>query len=199
MQVPVTGTFSGVAEIELPEPPPGPGGPVGPFKYFRATSPVQVVTLDGLDGEADGAYRLIYRIKNDSHPSPGNVTVYDLRPNDLTPSGMHTLRWSIWDRPQDGYQIQRDVFAFWLMGGADFDMTLCGEMMIHAAAVVEGANLERHFTGQFSTFGSGVHISSQTGGRWVDSSTPIVKFAVHSDIPDGIGKGSEFALYKIGR
>lgn len=172
---------------------------IPPFVYKRIAEPAQVVTLDGLDAEADGFYRFIYRIKNDSHPVLPAVTTYDIRPNGLTPSGMHTLRWSIWDRPQDSSQIQRDNFSLWLVGGGDFGAVCCGEMLIYAAAEVEGVQLERHFTGQFSTFGNGVHLSCQTGGRWTNTTTPINSFNVCSDIPDGIGIGSEFALYKVGR
>src|SRR5690349_958729 len=101
----------------------------------KVTQATNLVTFSNLDGEAEGFYKLIYKIKNDSSPVFPAVTVYDIRPNGLT-TNQDTSRFTIWTT------IQLDAFSFWLVGGADGGAVLAGEMTIYAAASVSGVPLE---------------------------------------------------------
>lgn len=159
----------------------------------KILQPTQSITFDGLNGETDGFYRLIYKIKNDGIPVFPDVVVYDIRPNGII-TNQHTVRWSVW-----WSSTQLDQFSFWLVGGGDAQAVCAGEMLIYAASSVADVPLDRYFTGHFTTFGDLIHLGCHTSGRWADNTTPITSFSITATHANGIGKGSEFSLSRVGR
>lgn len=188
MQVPiVVDGFTISTQLDLPITVSG-----GLIANKQITEPTQIVTFDNLNAEVDGFYHLLYRIKNDSAPVFPDVTVYDIRPNGII-DNQHTTRWTTWS----GTQV--DQFNFWLVGGADANAVLAGEMWIYAASRVAGVSLQRYFTGHFTTLGDNLHLGCTTSGRWSDATTIIDRFDIRASLAGGIGVGSEFSLYKAGR
>lgn len=147
----------------------------------------QTVTFSGLDGDTDGSYLLLGKIKNGA-ASDDEVQV---RPNGVT-----TNLTQVWAN-FDGSSLAVNTESNWDWIYLAANSVASGRMLISAQKVVHSVAKERRMQSTSYTDIGGVKRCYERTGLWNETSTNLTSLDIVSDIANGIGDGSVIGLYKF--
>ncbi len=160
-------------------------------------APASSVTFDGLDGEADWAYLLVWRIE----AYPLARAEYELRPNGVT----------------EGLRAQHRAMAFnrwqeatsWPIGQVERMVAECTRLYCWGVAVIDARVSRRTPPNARTVLCEGargaereqVHsfLNHTARGTWDDRSSVLTRLEVHASRPDAIGPGSLLGLFRLVR
>ena len=149
------------------------------------TSDVTDVTFSGLDGDTDGVYLLVFRLK----AAASGAVVLQMNGATTNHSGAQAV-------------IRADAASFyggtgtWRFANPSNGDVYSGEVRISAKSSINGVGQRRQYWGQ-----SGGHSGSYSqyywyGGEWDDTSTNITSIVIHAEVASAIANGSQFSLFK---
>ena len=166
----------------------GPGGSGGLILVEKKifTSNLTEYTFSGLNGNADGVYRLIWKIKNNSVVQ----TFYTIKPNNVTTN--QTWR----SLTTNATPATTSTQSLLYVGGCDPAAVASGECVIHAAQSVNSVTQNRMIHGAYYYVASGVLTMTQYMGIWAEAAINITSIVFLADQTNGLGNGSEIVLYK---
>lgn len=150
------------------------------------TSNLTEYTFSGLDGNADGVYRLIWKIKNNNILQ----SFYTIKPNNVTTN--QSWRSLITNATAASTSTQTLLYV----GAADPGALGSGECVIHAAQSVNSVVQNRMIHGSYHYTASGVLTMTQFMGIWAETATNLTSIVFLADQTEGLGDGSEIVLYK---
>lgn len=145
------------------------------------------VTFSGLNGESDGSYILLWRMKNNGSAE----ALYEFRPNGATTNGgSNRIRFST---STSSTSHSTAVFA-----RCDPSQTSMGFASFLPARVIEGVSLPRYFISrELQRLSSATSFGTTYSGIWDETATDITSLEVNAGVTNGIGAGSTLALYRL--
>lgn len=149
------------------------------------TSAAQDSTFSGLDGDNDGIYYLIGRIKNAS----GSTCAYTLQPNGISTNQASIRQFA----HNSGGGV--DQTSNLRLAETETGVTIAGSWNFNPLKVQNSVALQRFYWGQYTGFSATV-VNGQVSGRWNETSTNVTSLVVHADNSNCIGDGSTLGLYK---
>lgn len=169
----------------------GGGGALTLLEHITLTANATSATFSGLDGNADGLYKLIAKIKSNT----ANTCLFELRPN-AESSNMFGTHGYFYGNTVGSTQTNSLVIGF-TNGNAQacgIEATIEARKNANSVAQV----LTMHGTYSNPRFGSNAFSGTFAGG-WNDTSANITSLQIYSPESNGIADGSEFWLYKYGQ
>jgi len=158
------------------------------IEHKTVTTNSTTVTFSSLDGNTDGIWRLIVKLKNNSGSGP----FYILAPNGATTnlnSGQFYQQ-----NASAGQSAYTDKLT---LGFANATATVfSGSFDITPRKTAHSIGLPLNYTGAFQNFDGSTLYQGTVGGQWNETSTNVTTLDVTSTIANGIGDGSELWLYK---
>jgi len=157
------------------------------------TTAATSVTFSGLDGDADGEYMLLYRIRK--IPATASIAFYTMRPNGIS-INQDTIRRAHSTSGANITSIFNDLRI--ADGGFTAGVQQVGVLYLDAKTGTEA----RQFLSDLNLFAGAVPLINGAlrrdiySGLWQDTTTNITSLDIVANFTNGIGIGSQFCLYK---
>lgn len=168
----------------------GGGGALELVETKVVTVATTSLTFSGLDGNTDGAYKMVWSVKQNGVANPA---LFDLRPNGIT-ANQETVRNEYSGLGEAfGTTTTLEAFRIKIDGGVSV-----GELLLNAK--LEATALKRMGTSFAASTNSSGDLEAQLNAfEWVETTTNITSLDLVCDLANGIGVGSVVSLYKISR
>lgn len=167
----------------------GGGGGITLVEHKTVTTNSTTVTFSGLDGNTDGIYRLVYKIKNASGATPN----YFWHPTGVA-TNLHSRKG--YTNTTDG-TFTSNTHTDLILGFSNVNNTwLGGSIDIMARKNPNSVASPLTYNGTAFNYDGTVNWAFFLGGEWTETSTNLTSLDVISASANGIGNGSELWLYK---